>query len=153
MNALTPHEAQAQLTEARMRTQGISGFTPAWASYEIIVAAMVFEVLANYCDGHPEFHALRMPLFITGFVWLAVGVGLSTFTVIVAKTALRGFGLRWGIMIGVWSVCYLALMLTTTFTPVSLTQLFIMLSIVPLLGIAGPVWEMLALRKNRKSIR
>ena len=94
-----------------------------------------------------------MPLFITGFVWLAVGVGLSTFTVIVAKTALRGFGLRWGIMIGVWSVCYLALMLTTTLTPVSLTQLFIMLSIVPLLGIAGPVWEMLALRKNRKSIR
>ena len=116
-----------------MRTQGISGFTPAWASYEIIIAAMVFEVLANYCDGHPEFHALRMPLFITGFVWLAVGVGLSTFTV--------------------WSVCYLALMLTTTLTPVSLTQLFIMLSIVPLLGIAGPVWEMLALRKNRKSIR
>ena len=42
MNALTPHEAQAQLTEARMRTQGISGFTPAWASYEIIIAAMVF---------------------------------------------------------------------------------------------------------------
>ena len=97
-----------------MRTQGISGFTPAWASYEIIIAAMVFEVLANYCDGHPEFHALRMPLFITGFVWLAVGVGLSTFTVIVAKTALRGFGLRWGIMIGVWSVCYLALMLHTS---------------------------------------
>ena len=153
MNALTPHEAQAQLTEARMRTQGISGFTPAWASYEIIIAAMVFEVLANYCDEHPEFHALHMPLFITGFVWLAVGVGLSTFTVIVVKTALRGFGLRWGIMIGVWSVCYLALMLTTTLTPVSLTQLFIMLSIVPLLGIAGPVWEMLALRKNRKSIR
>ena len=33
MNALTPHEAQAQLTEARMRTQGISGFSPVWVAY------------------------------------------------------------------------------------------------------------------------
>ena len=42
MNTTTPQEAQAQLTEARLRTQGISGFSPVWVAYEIILIAMTF---------------------------------------------------------------------------------------------------------------
>ena len=70
MDTTTPQKAQAQLAEVRLRTQGISGFSPVWVTYEIILIAMTFEVLCAYFDGHPDFQSLRTPFFAMGMAWL-----------------------------------------------------------------------------------
>ena len=91
MNTTTPQEAQTQLTEARLRTQGISGFSPVWVAYEIILIAMTFGVLCAYFDGHPDFQSLRTPFFAMGMAWLFGGIVMLILTKTISKPIRFGF--------------------------------------------------------------
>lgn len=146
MDTTTPQEAQAQLTEARMRTQGISGFSPVWVAYEIILIAMTFGVLCAYFDGHPDFQSLRTPFFAMGMAWLFGGIVMLILTKTISKPIRFGFGRRWDIMHYLMAGGFFASTLIVVFAPLELWHVLAIISTYMLLGIAAPVWEVITVR-------
>lgn len=145
MTTPTPEQATQQLQQAATLTQNAAKFSPIWLHFIAICAAgSLYSACAYFAaaSGHSV-----IPVLIVTFTWILIGV--TTIPVTARLNPIRrGFGKRWGIMMGIWTALWIITALSQGVFDTGLTTAVALSICFAVVAAIGPTVEIASLNKR-----
>lgn len=141
----TPEQALEQLEQAAAFGRRAASISPAWLHFIAICAGgSAYPVIAHLSvvNGGTQGPALTIM-----FTWLALGVATIPLTARLTPIR-RGFGKRWGIMIGLWTVLWAVTIFGNNLFSLGLNANIALSIAFAILALLGPTYEIVALKKT-----
>ena len=136
-------EAREMLARANTLSRNAARFPLSWIGYIMLCAAGPLYLIASYFNGGGP-----PPPIVWAVIgaWVFVGMNSSAIFGALSGPAPKGFGARWGVMIGLWGIMWGFSLLGPSITSGQLVlQSYFYLG----LALAGPVWDYASLRVQR----
>lgn len=140
----TPEQASAQLEQAAALGRRAAGISPAWLHFIAICAgSSAYPVIAHLSVKNG---GTQEPALIIMFTWLALGVITTPLTARLTPIR-RGFGKRWGVMIGLWTALWTVTIFGNNLFSLGLNVNIALSIAFAVLALLGPAYEIVALKK------
>ncbi|MCQ4618270.1 hypothetical protein KBX10_04150 [Corynebacterium sp. CCUG 59401] len=136
-------EAREMLARANTLSRNAARFPLSWIGYIMLCAAGPLYLIASYFNGGGP-----PPPIVWAVIgaWVFFGMNSSAIFGALSGPAPKGFGARWGVMIGLWGIMWGFSLLGPSITSGQLVlQSYVYLG----LALAGPVWDYASLRVQR----
>ncbi|MCQ4628205.1 hypothetical protein KBX17_10405 [Corynebacterium sp. CCUG 65737] len=136
-------EAREMLARANTLSRNAARFPLSWIGYIMLCAAGPLYLIASYFNGGGP-----PPPIVWAVIgaWAFFGTMSSAIFGALSGPAPKGFGARWGVMIGLWGIMWGFSLLGPSITSGQLVlQSYVYLG----LALAGPVWDLSSLRGQR----
>ena len=136
-------EAREMLARANTLSRNAARFPLSWIGYIMLCAAGPLDLIASYFNGGGP-----PPPIVWAVIgaWVFFGMNSSAIFGALSGPAPKGFGARWGVMIGLWGIMWGFSLLGPSITSGQLVlQSYVYLG----LALAGPVWDYASLRVQR----
>lgn len=141
----TPEQASEQLEQAAALGRRAAGLSPAWLHFIAICAGgSAYPVIAHLSVTNG---GTQGPAMIIMFTWLALGMVTVPLTARLTPIR-RGFGKRWGIMIGLWTALWAVAIFGNNLFSMGLNANIALSIAFAFLALLGPTYEIVALKKT-----
>jgi len=139
----SPNEAREMIARADTLSRNVARFPLSWVGYSMLCAAGPLYLLSAYLSGP----TLPAAIWVVISAWFIVGGILSAALGGFSRPVPKGFGMRWIVMIILWSATWIFSIAGPDIT--TSTQLVVQSLIYLALAASGPLWELVTLRNRR----
>lgn len=139
----SPNEAREMITRADTLSRNAARFPLSWVGYTMLCTIGPLYLLSAYLSGPAP------PSVIWAVIgaWLIVGGLFSMALGAFSRPIPKGFGMRWSVMIILWSAAWI---FSVAGPYITTSTQFVAQSLIYLtLAVAGPLWELITLRNQR----